>query len=602
SLGQPVTRLSNQVSTRIVEPNLRVVKTENDANDEVTAGQVIRYTVDVVNSTTGASFVSPAHETVVVDTVPAGISPLEAPCPSAPCDPAEDGDVIPPNGGVWDATARTITWSLGTLNPAGATQRLYDAIVDEPALAGAQLRNEAVVTGTSLLGVIPGERTAASAANAGYRDDDDAIVRIEGITQIDKLTPRVRTVGEDTTYTVIVTIPGGVRFRDVHVRDVLPDGIRYDGFTSSSCAGCGGAAPDVTATGLPPQPQPDGSTVLGFWLGDLEPAPVGADRALTITYAAHVKAQFTGGTPIVADDALENTAQVRWNVTTDLPGTPDQTPPTADVLGDSASATVSVVEPRIEVDKDIAPDTEDLDARDAQPGETLTYTLRIRNTGTQTAYDVIVDDRPADALEDVVLAAGLTTDLNTDGWTAANPSLAWRIPSLTPGAAVTFTYTAKVKGGADLPPTDPLVASNVLGVSSYFGLPLADRELDAREYGGTFGPVTPDQVDVTIRRPQLSLVKTTGLSGTPDTGDARIGEPFPWRVVVTNAATTAGAFDVDVTDTLPDGWDYVAGSAELEGAAVADPSGAPGPALASRARSPSRRRRPPARSTRTSAR
>ncbi|MCU0257444.1 MAG: DUF11 domain-containing protein, partial [Solirubrobacteraceae bacterium] len=560
SLGQPVSRQSNQVSTRIVEPNLGVTKSEDDGNDQVVAGQVVRYTVDVVNSTTGASFVSPSHDTRAVDTVPAGISPLEAPCPSAPCDVAEDGDVIPPNGGVWNATARTITWGLGTIDPAGTAQRVYDAVVDEPALAGATLRNEVVVTGTSLLGVIPGERTAASATNAGYRDDDDAVVTIEGITQIDKLTPRVRTVGQDTTYTVIVTIPGGVRFRDVHVRDVLPDGIRYDGFTSSSCAGCGGAAPDVSATGLPPQPQPGGTTVLGFWLGDIDPAPVGSERIVTITYAAHVKAQLTDGTPIVADDTLENTAQVRWNVTTDLPGTPTATPPTADVLGDSASATVSVIEPQIEVDKDIAPDTADLDARDAQPGETLSYTLRIRNTGNQTAYDVIVDDRPADELEDVVLAAGLTTDLNTDGWTAADPDLAWLIPSLSPGAAVTLTYTAKVKAGADLPPADPVVATNVLDVPSYFGLPLADRELDAREYGGTFGPVTPDQVDVTIRRPQLSLVKTTGLPGSPDTGDARIGEPFPWRVVVTNGATTASAFAVDVTDTLPDGWDYVAGS------------------------------------------
>ena len=74
--------------------------------------------------------------------------------------------------------------------------------------------------------------------------------------------------------------------------------------------------------------------------------------------------------------------------------------------------------------------------------------------------------------------------------------------------------------------------------------------------------------------PQLSVAKTSS-------GGALIGSPFTWTVTVNNASTVAGAFDVDLVDTLPANWSYVADSATISvGGAPA--SGLANPTIAGR--------------------
>ncbi|HYH49236.1 MAG TPA: hypothetical protein VEG38_06785, partial [Acidimicrobiia bacterium] len=81
-----------------------------------------------------------------------------------------------------------------------------------------------------------------------------------------------------------------------------------------------------------------------------------------------------------------------------------------------------------------------------------------------------------------------------------------------------------------------------------------------------------DTVEAVLDFPTLEIVKTTGLSGNPDTGNAEVGQEFPWRIVVTNKSPTAGAKDVHVLDILPPNWKYASGSTTLTPGGSLEPS------------------------------
>jgi fimbrial isopeptide formation D2 family protein/uncharacterized repeat protein (TIGR01451 family) len=103
-------------------PTVEIVKT-NDQPDPVLPGTVVSYTLEVTVTD------GPANDVVVVDTLPLGLD-----------DPTSISD-----GGVWDGTARTITWSLGDL--ANDTYELtYQAAVSLTAEHGDELTNLAIVT------------------------------------------------------------------------------------------------------------------------------------------------------------------------------------------------------------------------------------------------------------------------------------------------------------------------------------------------------------------------------------------------------------------------------------------------------------------------
>ena len=159
-------------------------------------------------------------------------------------------------------------------------------------------------------------------------------------------------------------------------------GLEFDGITGSSCAssGGGGCLADITVT----QIGTVGSQTAAFFLGDIStPASNGEDRIVTITYEAHL---LDSG---VAGNARVNSANVYGNQTDQIAGTPG-TPPlpgSFDVQATPATATVFIVEPVLTVDKDVNGQVGDTDNRRALPGDTLTYTVTVRNTGSSDAND-----------------------------------------------------------------------------------------------------------------------------------------------------------------------------------------------------------------------
>ena len=474
------------VDTTVVEPDLSVTKASDDPDGDVGPGQPVTYTVTVRNG--AGTDVSTAHDLTVTDVVPASVAPLDT-----NGDPAADGASVG-SGGVWDADTRTITWQVMSLAPGASSVLAYDTTIADPIIGGSSIRNTVTAVGSSLGGNVTGERTAAS-GYPGYEARDSVELHGPVFSVAKSASPGAATIGEPVTYTVDVTIPSGVEGHDVTVLDALPAGIAFDRLVAVTCAGC---SPDVSATAL--SQRGDTGTV-GFFLGDLTSSAV--ERLVRLTYLAYPDGTVREN-PADNSDRVTNTARLHFNATDKITGTPPAPPAADDFDGssDPSSATVEIDEPRLVLDKSVDGQVDDADARRATPGTTLTYTVIVRNTGTSSAYDVVVGDAPDGRLVDYVDATDLTqaggiTPVDAD---PSDGSLRWTVAGpVAPGSSVTVSYRLTVPTTLD--ETDEVLGgpevSNTVRVPAYFGLPAAERDQPGRSYP-QYQDVVPDTVDVEL--------------------------------------------------------------------------------------------------------
>ena len=568
------TRTQNaSVNTALVEPDVGITKTSN-AGATVAPDDVLDYTLTATNS--NAAGTSRANGTTIVDTVPDGLTPV-----NGANNPVADGGTVNPDGGTWNETARTITWTVGALDPGANAVVHYSVQVDEDAIGSGTLTNDAQVNTRSLAGGVndSGRRTASSPGlnsgndYGGYRADDDVTVRLLGATIGKATTPSSGTIGEQLTHTLTVTVPENIQLFDATVVDDIPDGLDFEGYVSATCTnGCAAGPTNITPVTLGSVANGDG-TRIGWSLGDLASAP--DERVVTLVYTTRIADSYNSDGSDVADgDQLTNLATLGYN-TADA-GPPPTSPPDPSTFDQTqtSSTTTDVVEPHLTIDKDVSGDADDDDARDADPGSSFTYTLRISNDGNSPAYDIRVTDQPDAELTNVVPVQGAS--FITDGWTSGDPDMAWTIPGpIQPGDSVVLTYTADLIPSAQL--TNGQQVVNTADVPSYEGVDPADQDpgVEYRNYDD----VDPDTVTVTVRMPDLAVDKTTGASGFPDSAPANVESPFTWRFVITNPNSGSTLQSIDATDVLPKNWSYVAGSAQVTGTGTLTPGGQIDPSI-----------------------
>lgn len=577
--------VTDSVDFDIVEPNITIDKDHDDADGKVVAGQVVSYTLDISNPATGD--VSVAHETVVVDTIPDELILLEA-----PGDPAEDGDTIAPNGGTWNESGRTVTWSLGSIDPGDAVSLGYEIEIGNPLVAAGTLTNTATVTTSSMTGAPAQERTSSSPNGStdgdGYLAEAESSVVVPVLDITKSVATLTATVGDAVTYTLDIELPEAVIAYDVTAIDDLPPGLLFESITSVTCDQSGAAcSPDITSA----TPVTGGGDV-AFFLGDLTTEATG-DRIVTIEYLTVVD-----DVPEADDGStLQNTATVHWNDTDLIAGTP-VAPPAAASFSDSSSpwsVVVNTDEPTLIVDKDVIGQVSDDDSLRAKPGDTLSYVITVQNAGTSPAYSAMVSDVPTDdtwAFTDTTATAGIT---NTD----ADPvgGVQWLIDGpIAPGGTATITYdlvistslTAadKVTPGAD--------ASNTVDVPSYYGVDATIRTANPGRPYRNYDDVGTDTVDLELDLasigdfvwfdrngdgvqdvgepglPDVDVIVTyLGPDGLPGGGDDEI------TVAETNSAgqyladrLPGGNYTVDVDETDPDFLAGIDPSYDLDGTTI----------------------------------
>lgn len=507
AVGTTRTVTSSITQTPIVEPLITVPKSSNAVAGQVVAGQVVTYTLSLSNS--GAANVSTAHDLVVIDTVPVDIDPLDA-----GGNPAASGTL--PGGGVWDSAARTITFTRPSLAP-GATDPLsYQAKVRDPLVSASSIVNTVTATATSLAGTDPNERTSTSAAGgagSGYQASSSVTLAAPAIGLTKSASPATRTIGEIVTYTVDVTIPASVVAFDTTVIDTMPTRIRFGQLVSATCLPAGTCSPDISAAVIGAPTASD--RTIGFFLGDLSPAST-AQRVVRLVYTGIV----TPGA--VSGDTLTNSAAPFYNRTDKITGTPTTVPAavTFDASVPAKTASIGVVEPALTVDKRVVGQVADTDTRRAKPGQTLTYTVAVRNTGTSPAYAVKVTDTPDNRVTGFTStppAGVVATDTDpSDGtlaWTIAGP--------IAVNATVTITYSVTMPA---LTAADEVVAGpeivNTAEIPSYAGVDPAVQQpgITYLDYNNVTADVVSVELDL------ASIAKHVWFDANGD-GTQNVGEP-----------------------------------------------------------------------------
>jgi uncharacterized repeat protein (TIGR01451 family)/fimbrial isopeptide formation D2 family protein len=559
---------SAAVTTAIVEPVMNVTKTDDTAGAAVHGGSVVTYTVKLTNGVAGTAAsqptISPAHETTLVDHVPSGITPL-----NTANNPIADGESTT-SGGVWNQAARTLTFStIATLEAGSVTTLTYKATVNDPAVGGSALTNTVNTTTTSLLGTVTGERTTNTGSSTGYANSATDTLHVDTASISKSASPTTITIGDNVVFTVNVTLPAAVALYDTTITDTLPDTIDFDGYTSATCT-----------TGCPPETAPtvqtytpvvngNGTTTAAWDFGDL--ASTTNARIITLKYRGHLRATHrNGGAAIVKGDTTTNSAIVSSNRTDRVGAFNAATIPAPaggfNDVSTPATATLTVIEPSFTLDKKVA--VNGGSAVDGpvtvHDGDALHYSIAIKNTGNAPLYDVRVNDAPDAELTGVTLTTNAAS--NTDPWTPADHPMSWLIAGpIAPGATVTLGYDASLIAITSL--HDGQLIDNTATAPTAFGIPQAQRTADGFTYRSYTAP--SDATQAVLHTPTISLVKTTGAAGNPDSAPVQVGGTFTWRVVVTNTSSNAGATNLVVKDTLPKDWTYIGGATFAPGGAVA---------------------------------
>jgi uncharacterized repeat protein (TIGR01451 family)/fimbrial isopeptide formation D2 family protein len=520
---------ASTVNTRLDEPKLTLAKAHTPSGT-VTGNQVLDFTL-TVGAASGTYF-SPAHDVVVTDVVPAGTEPVDG--TGTPI--VDGGTVWSPNGGTWDATTRTITWTstttptLAGVNAGSSVALPYRVKLEGAPVAGTSYTNVADAVTSSMPGSVTGERTSTSTTNPGdYRAHDQNVVTV-ALPSISKtVTPDPVTIGSAVTWHLTVTVPASVKVYDATIVDAVPAGYDIDSYGAATCtSGC--PIGDPTIVKLPTAAGASNSTVAAWFLGDL--ASTNQPRVYDLVLKGQVRDTYRGtATPVKNGDTLSNSAKVSTNRHDVVLTDPTTVPPSFEDTVTSNAVVNHVKEPKLVIDKSVSVG----DGATVKPDQALTYTVTVTNTGTWPAYDVVVTDQPDSKLVDVVPVTG--AGLVTDGWTAGDPDLAWAIPGpIAAGASVTLTYTANVAPAGIVPPSTTV--HNTATVDTYYGF--EDRTTGERTYHGP-----SDSVDLDVI--PYADVEITKVADRPS---YKGGDVITWTLTVTNHGLSPAA-NVVVTDSIP---------------------------------------------------
>ena len=486
------------------------------------------FIVTATNARTVASGGAAAHDATIVDALPAGLVPVDA----AGADVA-DGGTVPgagavPGGGIYDATARTITWKVaGPLLPEASVQRSYRARIP----ASAQLSDGQTLVNSVDVPSYWGVPEVDRETGVAYREYDD--VAPDPVT-LTVHTPQLETtkqavsagpaeVNQPFTWRVTVRNASTVApALGVDVEDLLPRDWSYVA-DSAQVTGTG-----TLATGAPAiEPAVVDGGVGGRsslrW-GDV--ADLGPGQTVVVTFAARPSdaavahanphrnevvagADDAGGSPRDADGAYE----------------------------DDGAATATLEAPALTISK-----TPDGDV--VQAGSASQYRITVTNGGSVPARSVVVTD----ALPSQLTYAPGTATAAPSGFAptgtwftetgASAPSLAWTIAELPAGASVTITLPVTVQNGLANATSIPNTATA--------------RSTEAPT------PVSDPGELVVGSAPNWS---TSAKTSTPATGTAvQPNDRIDYVLRAVNSGNE-DATNVVLTDEVPTHARYVAGSA-----------------------------------------
>jgi uncharacterized repeat protein (TIGR01451 family) len=503
----------------IVTADLRITKT--DSKDPVVYGENFTYTLTVTNDGP-----SDATQVKVADTLPAYVNYISN----------------TPSKGTANETSGTVNWDIGDLaNGASAT---LDIVVNlkASALTMSSIINTATVSG---------DEYDANTTNNIVNETTTILATDLQITKTDF--PDPIGLGDNVTWTVTVTNNGPNDAKNVVAIDVYIPAYTTIHSTTTSAGSIITVPPpwlgDFAAEmSIPLAPPPAGYELLLWDIGDLAS---GASVNMTIIASANF------GLPIsVAELPLLALMGLGTLPTLILPNTALVLSPLGDPnFGNNSAYIITTGDTGI-------PDAElsitKTDSADpVAPGDSVTYTITVRNNGPEGATDVFVLDMwiasqlsydsslPSQGTASHSLPTWLSDLLFPSGAPVDTDFLFWDVGALASGATATLTFTATVNAAI------PLSAeiANLALVSA----PAIDNN-SSNNYA--WETTSIGQVDLVI-------------SKTDSADPVLVSDNFTYVLTVTNNGPD-DATGVSVTDTLPAGLTY---NSHIESAGTANEAG-----------------------------
>ena len=373
----PIETRDDDPAAVAVDPlaDLQLVKTTEETS--FVPGGTYTYGISVTNTGEGI-----ARNAVVTDVLRDGLEFVSA-----------------SNGGTADG--QTVTWDLGDIAPGQTVDLTLDVRVARPAPADlidedGRIPNTATVTADNVC--LPDSSDPDCTSTVDNPPAEPHLVQ-DKVVDLAEALP-----GDELTYTVTVGNDGDATATGVIVSDVLPEGASF-----VSAEPAKGTVVDNT----------DGT--LTWTVGELA-----ADETTTATVVVSIDEGMW-------DSELENRIRAT-NDPADCIGGECEPPTVEHPCADDATfscAPTSTPAPGLRQDKVV-------DKAEAEPGDVLTYTVTVENTG-----EVAYTDLPAvDILPDEV-----TFESASDGGVHADGKVNWTIESLAPGESVSFTVKATVNAG-----------------------------------------------------------------------------------------------------------------------------------------------------------
>ena len=551
--------LTATVSLNIIESAIDVSKVASNLAPAI--GETLTYTVTLTSSGGAAGdLFSDPRDVKIVDTLGLGLVYVAG---SATLDGAPFAPGVSGNG---TTTQQVLTWDTGLDITEGTAPVLtYQVTVHASVGAGQLLRNDVRVEWTSLDGASGFERTGT-----GTTVDDLNNYFATAFTEV--RTPLTvnfaksvvnattgqdpganATPGDTLHYQLTVTNTNVVPLTTLQIQDVLAAE-----FAAGTLQGLTVSDPSATATAN----ATGGAN--GTGLVTVQLASLAAGATLTIDFDVTLRSVIQSGTHVLNQATLAGDG---------LPATTsDQTD------------TLIAAAPLFRVQKTSQDMTGEVNVLRA--GDTLRYTITVKNIGTENATGV--------TLRDIVptyttYVAG-TTRLN--GVLVADPSagvsalqagmLINATENTTPGAmradagtttANVATITFDVRVNSDV--LDGTIISNQ-GFVAGAGVGSGTFPEQPSDDPGTTTPDDPTR-DIVGYLPLLDATKTVALTDngtTPDSVDQN--DYLTYTITVYNTSAIV-ANDVTLTDAVPEGTVYLPGTTTLNGASYPDAPGGVSP-------------------------
>jgi fimbrial isopeptide formation D2 family protein/uncharacterized repeat protein (TIGR01451 family) len=545
-LGQDVSLTPVTTTSTVFEPNLDITKVAAPTL-MLTIGGSVQYTVTVTNPAGG--FTGPAYDVQITDVLPAEWTGLSV-------------DSITPAGGVSgvidNSAGTTLDITVDTFPADGQLVVVYTASAPGP-LAEGTITNTANATWTSLpgsngtgsatpgtAGDVDGERTGSGAGANDHLDSDTSDVEV-GDLNVTKtiLNPQTRwAIGDIVEYQVVIGVPANQVVTSTIFTDVLAEGLTYETGTLAVNADGGltlGATP-AEFTRTDDSPAPGQETLELNWISITN--TTGGVQSITLTYDALVDNILSNQD----NQTLPNLAAL---------GFINPAGGAAATLTDGESVTVG--EPDLTLVKSIpsmpmAP----------QAGDTVGFQIDIGNTGTTTAFEVVLTDVLPAGLENVTNLQVTSTTGGAETPTFTNNGSDWSSSAfdVPVGATVTITFDAQLT--LSVIPGQQIQNTVQATFTSRDGTDANERD------GSTPGSDQDDDSDLNNYNesdgsPTITVDDPVQLDKafTPDPANDTytIGETFTYRLTLTLIEGTVD--DVVVTDTLPAGLRYESSSVGL---------------------------------------